>query len=110
MNDNKNNTINDNIIELAKNNSKLVKYISNDDFYNNNNVFNENLYIKFNKNKTIEYSKNYCLRKDIIIDIFTNQICPLLNINNDFIVNINLHDKCEDEGVLCFGTNKNNNK
>ena len=100
------NNINDNIIELAKKNSKLVKYVSINNFYHNK-FFNENLYIKINKNKTIEFSENYCLRKDIITDIFKNQICPLLDIKNDFVINISLHDNCEEDGILCFG-NKNN--
>ena len=104
MNDN----IKNNILDIAKKNSKKVKYISEYDFLYNK-LTNENMYIKFKKNNTIEYSDNNFMRKDLFLNILEKKILPNTSIKNDFIVNINLHDNYNESGVLTFSNKKNSN-
>jgi hypothetical protein len=69
----------------------------------------ETLFIKFEENNITFSNENY-LRKEIIVNIFNDEIQNLLNIKKKFIVKINLHDNSHLEGVLTFGSKINNNK
>jgi len=101
--------IKENIFDLSKKNAKFIKFISNEDFENSN-LEHENIYIKFKKNKTIEYNNNTnnYLRKDIFLNVLNNKIVPILDLKNDIIVNINFHDSYDFPGILSFGAKNNN--
>lgn len=101
--------IKENIFDLSKKNAKFIKFISNEDFENSN-LEHENIYIKFKKNKTIEYNNNTnnYLRKDIFLNILNNKIVPILDLKNDIIININFHDSYDFPGILSFGAKNNN--
>jgi hypothetical protein len=99
--------IKNNILDLAIKNAKKINYISEDDF--NNNISNENIYIKFNTNNTIEYTPNNYIRKDLFLNILENKILPNISIKNNFIININFHDIYNESGVLTFGSKINSN-
>jgi hypothetical protein len=102
--------VKENIYDLSKKNAKFIKFISNEDFQNSN-LEHENIYIKFNKNKTIEYNNtNNYLRKDIFLNVLNNKIVPILDLKNDIIININFHDSYDFSGILSFGAKNNNTK
>jgi hypothetical protein len=100
--------IKDNILNLAKKNSKLAELVSEYDYYNTS-LTDETLFIKFEENNITFSNENY-LRKEMIKNIFNNEIKDLLNIKKKFILKINLHDNSHLEGVLTFGTKVNNHK
>jgi hypothetical protein len=99
--------IKNNIFEIAQKNAKKVKYIVENDYLNDN-LSNENLYIKFKKNNTIEYTDNNYIRKELFINILNEKVVPTLSIKNDFILNFNLHDIYNEPGILTFGSKTNN--
>lgn len=98
--------VENNIKDLAIKNAKRVQPISNYVFYSTKEVNDENIYIKFNKNKTIEYTPNNYIRRDIFIDIINNKIVPILDLKEDICLNMNLHDHYNNKGVLVFGSSK----
>jgi hypothetical protein len=99
--------VKENIINLAIKNASHVKKISNNLFYETQSLDDENIYIKFNLNKTIEYTPNNYLRRDIFINIINNQIAPILNLNKEICLNFNFHDFYDKPGTLVFGASKN---
>jgi hypothetical protein len=98
--------VKNNITDLAIKNAKRVIPISNYLYYSTKEVNDENIYIKFNKNKTIEYTPNNYIRRDIFIDIINNKIVPVLDLKEDICLNVNLHDHYNSKGVLVFGASK----
>lgn len=100
--------IKDNIVNLAKKNSKIVEFVSEYD-YHNTSLVDETLFIKFEENDIIFSNENY-LRKEMVVNIFKNEIKNLLNIKKKFILKINLHDNSHLEKVLTFGSKINSDK
>jgi hypothetical protein len=100
--------IKDNILNIVRKNAKKVNYISEEQFINECPI-NENMYIKFKNNNTIEYTNNNYIRKELFLNIFEEKILPYISIKNNFIININLHDICNKDGVLTFGNKSNSN-
>jgi hypothetical protein len=95
--------VRENITDLAIKNASKIKNISPDIFYSTKELNDENIYIKFNKNQTIEYTPNNYIRRDIFIDIINNKIVPILDLKRDICLNINFHDNYDKSGVLVFG-------
>jgi hypothetical protein len=99
-------SIKNNILSIVKKNAKKVKYISEDEFLNEE-TNNENIYIKFKNDNTIEYKKNNYIRNDLLINVLKDKILPDISLNNNFIINFNLHDIYNKSGVLTFGSKLN---
>lgn len=100
----------ENITNLCIKNASCVKRISSDVFYSGQSIEpaeHENIYIKFNKNKTIEYTPNNYLRRDIFMDILNDKLIQTLNLRSDICLTINLHDFYDEKGILVFGASKN---
>jgi len=95
--------VRENITDLAIKNASKIKNISPDIFYSTKELSDENIYIKFNKNQTIEYTPNNYIRRDIFIDIINNKIVPILDLKRSICLNINFHDNYDNSGVLVFG-------
>jgi len=99
--------VKDNIIDLSIKNASLVKKIPINVFNKSQSLDDENIYIKFNKNNTIEYTPNNYLRSELFINSIKSKIVPMLNLKEDICLNFNLHDFYENKGVLVFGSSKN---
>jgi len=95
--------IKNNIFEIAQKNAKKVKYISENDYLKDD-LTHENIYIKFKKNNTIEYRDNNYIRGELFINVLKEKVIPTLSIKNDFILNFNLHDIYNEDGILTFGS------
>lgn len=97
----------ENIVDLAIRNASRVKKIPINIFYETQYLEDENIYIKFNTNNTIEYTPNNYLRRDIFIDCLNSKVAPILNLKEDICLNFNLHDFYDYKGILVFGASKN---
>jgi hypothetical protein len=98
--------IKNNILDIVKKNAKKVIYISEDEYLNNN-LTDENIYIKFKKDNTIEYTNNNYIRKKLLINALNDKILPNISIKNNFIINVNMHDIYDKSGTLTFGSKSN---
>ena len=92
-----------NIYDLAIKNAKYIKLYTEEDF-NNSELENQNLYLKFTKNEIQASSQEYS-RKELYVNCLREKIYPLLNLSKSMILKINLHDYHEQEGILTFGSN-----
>ena len=76
--------------------------------FNNSELENQNLYLKFTKNEIQASSQEYS-RKELYVNCLREKIYPLLNLSKSMILKINLHDYHEQEGILTFLINWTSN-